>query len=224
MDRIAVFARRPVAGAVKTRLSPALPPALACALYRAMLGDALAAAAAAPAGSRAVWWADPPRPDAAFGVPTGFEERIQHGADLGERLAGAFAALLVAPGDRALVLGADCPDLETAALAEALERLDTHDVVLGPANDGGYTLIALARPAPALFEGVAWSTAHVLEQTLARARAADLRVALLEPLADLDAPATLVRWLGEALHAPPERAPRTRAALVAMGLLVPGRA
>src|SRR5262249_19521019 len=70
-------------------------------------------------------------------------------------------------------------------VCEALRQLDEHDVVLGPAEDGGYYLVALARPRPALFEGVAWSTPAVLAETLARASALGLRVYRLAPVPDV---------------------------------------
>ncbi len=219
MRHIAVFARPAVVGRVKTRLSPALPPRLACELYRGMLRDALAAAQAASADHRTLWWAEPlaggPDPD----VPPDWTVARQRGGDLGERLADAFAALLRAPADRALVMGADCPALDGSRIGAALARLEEHDMVVGPALDGGYTLIGLQRPCPALFEDVPWSTPQVLARTLERAAALGLRVARLEPLADLDTPAALVRWLGELTLAPGDTALHTRSALSAMGLL-----
>jgi hypothetical protein len=219
VDHIAVFARRPVAGRVKTRLSPALPETLALDLHRAMLGDALAAAAEARAGTRALWWAGAPAEPATLEAPAGFEVREQGDGDLGARLERACAAMLRSPGDRAVVIGADCPDLDAAYLDAAFGSLAAHDLVLGPARDGGYTLIGLKRAAPGLFRGVAWSTGAVLEQTLERARSLALGVARLEPLEDLDTPADLVRWVSRTCVSGAGGAPRTRAALAAMGLL-----
>ncbi len=222
VNHIAVFARWPASGRVKSRLSPALPPGLACDLHRALLGDTLATALACEAESRTLWWADAPADRAGFEVPPGFEVRDQRGSDLGARLEHACAERLAGAADRLVIVGGDCPDLGPGHLREALARLDTHALVLGPARDGGYTLIGLARSAPGLFRGVAWGGATVLEQTLERARAARLPVALLEPLADLDTPADLVRWMSTECVARSGRAPLTRAALGAMGLLPGG--
>jgi rSAM/selenodomain-associated transferase 1 len=218
MNHIAVFARWPEPGRVKTRLSPALPPALACELHRAMLGDALAAAAAARAESRALIWADAPAERSAFPVPSGFEVRDQRGADLGARLEHAFAEMLRGPDDRAVVLGADCPDLDAARIGQAFDILAARDLVLGPARDGGYYLIGLRHPAPGLFRNVTWSTPRVLAQTLERAGELGLRVAQLAPLDDLDSPADLVRWLAKAVSQGTRSSPRTSAALRAFGL------
>lgn len=219
MNHIAVFARWPEPGRVKTRLSPALPPALACELHRAMLGDALAAAAGARAESRTLVWADAPAQRSAFAAPPGFEVRDQSGADLGARLEHAFAGMLRGPDDRAVILGADCPDLDPARIGAAFESLAARDLVLGPARDGGYVLIGLARPAPGLFRDIVWSTSGVLGQTLERASELGLRVARLAPLDDLDTPADLVRWLARAACSETCPAPRTAAALRSFGLL-----
>jgi len=222
MDHLAVFARWPEPGQVKTRLSPALPAALACDLHRALLDDALAAAARARAGARYLYWADAPARRGAFAAPSGFETRDQGGGDLGARLERAFGQQLARSGDRAVAIGADCPDLDVGLIERAFETLARADLVLGPARDGGYYLIGLARPAPALFRGMRWGTAGVLEETRARAHAAGLRTALLEPLDDLDTPADLVRWLGRAACGRAAAAPATTRALRAIGLLAAG--
>ena len=216
--RIAVFARPPVAGRVKTRLAPALTESLACSLYRACLADALDAARRARAEERRIYWADPPSP-ATEGVDrAGFDGRVQRGDDLGARLDAAFAELLVAPEDRALVLGADCPALDGERIDRALDALERADAAFGPARDGGYYLVALRGRPRDLFAGVAWSTARVLDQTLSRARATGLRVELLDPLDDLDTPEDLVRLIARCAAPPPGFAAHTVDALRAMGL------
>jgi len=191
MRRLGLFARRPAAGAVKTRLSPALPPAQAAALYRALLEDTFAAMLHSRADQRLVFWADEPGD-----APPDFIARTQSGGDLGQRLSAAFDDLLFAKGDHALVLGSDTAALTPAHLAEALRLLDRHDVVLGPSPDGGYWCVGLTARTPELFEGIPWSTPAVLERTLERAREAVRSVALIAPLEDLDTPADLARLVG----------------------------
>jgi len=219
--RVALFARPPRAGQVKTRLSPALPPELACRLYRAMLSDALAAIAAVTADERSVCWAEEREARDGVSLPAGVKERSQRGGDLGERLAAAFDEMLRDSDDRAVVLGADCPELDAARITGAFDALESHDAVLAPALDGGFVLIGLARRAPGLFQGIAWSTEVVYGQVLERARAGSMRVARLDPLADLDTPADLVALAARALepsgHLTLGRA--TRAELEALGLL-----
>jgi hypothetical protein len=196
-DTILLFARHPVAGRVKTRLSPALPPALAAALYAAMLADTLAAVAGCGAARRELWWADEASAESLpVTVPPDFAQRRQGAGDLGARLSEASAAALDAPGARVAIIGSDAPALTAGHLDAAFAALDAHDVVLGPASDGGYWLIALSRPAPELFKGMAWSTASVLRETRERAERAGLSVALIETLSDLDTPADVARLMG----------------------------
>jgi glycosyltransferase A (GT-A) superfamily protein (DUF2064 family) len=96
-----------------------------------------------------------------------------------------------------LVLGADTPHVALDALRSAARALEAGaDVVLGPAADGGYWLVGLRAPTPALFAAVAWGTATVLETTLDRARALGLAVHLVEPTFDVDEPADVLRLQG----------------------------
>ncbi len=202
MNRIAVFARWPETGRVKTRLSPALPPALACQLYRAMLADTVLVAGG-PHAHRVFWyWADAPEARSGFALPPAFEVFDQRGADLGVRLERAFAELLRSPGDRAVVIGADCPALGRTHLRAAFEALAAHDLVLGPARDGGYYLVGLRRTTPEVFRGIAWGTAHVFAETLERARVLALRTVQLDALDDLDTPEDLVRLIAREVESP----------------------
>ena len=219
MRRLAILARWPTSGTVKSRLSPALPPQLACDLYRAMLEDTLAASAGSRAEERFVYWADAPQDRGAVRLPPGITARDQAGSDLGVRLAHVFSDLLGAPFDRAVAIGVDCPELEPGIIREAYEALQACDVVLGPVSDGGYYLLALRRASPELFEGVDWGTPRVLEQTLERARRAGLESALLGGLSDLDTPDDLVRYIAGRAMAAGSASRRTDAALRAIGLL-----
>lgn len=217
--KLALFARRPVPGRVKTRLSPALPAPLACELHRAMVLDALAVLSVARADERALYWDAPG--DESEEVPAGVHVRTQRGGDLGERLAAAFEELL-AGGGQAVVFGTDCPALDPAALHATFAALEESDLALTPATDGGYVAIGLARPAPEIFRGIAWSTGAVLEQTLERARGAGLRARTLDAaLDDLDTPEDLLRHLARQLGEGAMRAPALDRALRGMGLMPP---
>jgi uncharacterized protein len=217
MNHVTVFARPPLTGRVKSRLSPALPAALAARLYAAMLADAQAAARACGADARAIAWSET---DGAPEPPPGFTAYTQVSGDLGARLADAFARALGAPGARAVIVGSDCPAQQASSLDAAFAALATHDAVVGPARDGGYWLLGLARPAPELLRDVPWSTDAVCATTLERAAALGLRVARLETLADLDTPADLAALVGECARGRTDACgPRTREALHGMGLL-----
>lgn len=219
MKRLAIFARWPAPGAVKSRLSPALPAALACDLYRAMLDDALAVVAESAAEECYLYWADPPADQRGFETPDGVLARHQVGIDLGERLGRAFGELLTGPGDRVIAIGADCPDLAAGVIDEGFEALSACDLVLGPASDGGYVLLGLRRPEPGLFTRIDWGTDRVLEQTLERATLAGLETSLLSGLADLDTPNDLVRFVARRAFTSAPSGRRTEAALSGMGLL-----
>ena len=188
--------RVPGAEPVKTRLHPLLGAGAATLLYRCLVLDTLEAAARVP-GATAVAAFSPPTAERAMAslAPAGMRCLAQRGDDLGARMGNLVDDLLAAGHAAVLVMGSDLPALPVAYLGEAARALTTGgaDVVLGPAEDGGYYLIGLTRPAPELFRGIAWSTAEVLEATRARADALGLRVRLLPPWADLDMPADLVR-------------------------------
>lgn len=223
MDRVAVFARYPRIGQVKTRLSPAISPALALELHTAMLMDALECAREAGAGPLILYWAaGSGEPVGGFPISRGIETRTQRGDDLGERLCAAFADLLSDPGDRAVVIGADCPDLTPDLVRDAFGALGRHDLILGPADDGGYYLIGLRRHVPALFRGVPWGTGSVLAQTLERAKEAGVEVVTLGALGDIDTPEDLIGFVARRCFTSPGPGARTEAALREMGLLPPG--
>ncbi|HKZ08245.1 MAG TPA: TIGR04282 family arsenosugar biosynthesis glycosyltransferase [Methylomirabilota bacterium] len=188
--------RVPGAEPVKTRLHVPLGAGAATLLYRCLVLDALEMAAQVP-GVTAVAAFSPPGAGRAMAAlaPAGMRCLAQRGDDLGARMGNLVDDLLAGGHAAALVTGSDLPALPAAYLREAARALmaGEADVVLGPAEDGGYYLIGLRRRAPELFRGIAWSTAEVLDATRARADALGLRVRLLPPWADLDMPADLVR-------------------------------
>jgi rSAM/selenodomain-associated transferase 1 len=218
MNRVGIFAKPPVEGQVKTRLTPSIPPGIAADLQLCMVLDAIQTAQAARAGPVALYWASDSGKGGFADHLEEMEIRHQRGADLGERLASAFDELL-ADADRAVVIGSDCPDLSPALVREALAALAEADLVLGPARDGGYYLIGLRRPSPGLFQGIAWSTSRVLAETLARAERLGLRTRCLEMLDDLDTPDDLVRFIARRSVTEVTTGEGTEAVLRQIGLL-----
>ena len=99
---------------------------------------------------------------------------------------GAFTDAFAEGQRRIVVIGSDCPQVEMEDIRTAWSALETHDLVLGPATDGGYWLIGLNRPRPELFHDMAWSGPEVLRETLRRAEQAGLRFRLLRELEDVD--------------------------------------
>ncbi|MEM9300826.1 MAG: TIGR04282 family arsenosugar biosynthesis glycosyltransferase [Pseudomonadota bacterium] len=186
---ISVFARMPRRGHVKTRLAAGIGDVRALRFHRAATRRTWATVAARP-DARGVLWVDGGLWHPLFASIPPAQRRRQAPGDLGSRMREALGWGL-GRSDRSLVIGTDCPLLRPSHLAAASKALATRDVVIGPAEDGGYYLLGLRRPAPALFRGVAWGTAEVLAQTLRRAGRAGLTVTLLDPLPDVDRAADL---------------------------------
>jgi hypothetical protein len=196
---IAVLARAPVAGEAKTRLIPALGADGAAALQRQLIERTLATACAVPAARVTLWVAGATDHPFITGIAARFGVAVapQAGVDLGARMHHAFTT--TAP---LVLIGTDCPHLTPDDLAAAANALADDDVVLQPASDGGYVLIALRRPQPQLFRSIDWGTSLVLQQTLARIAALGLRCAVRPTLDDLDTEADLRRAIAAGLIAP----------------------
>ena len=113
---------------------------------------------------------------------------------LGDRLSAALCQGFASGLRHILVIGSDCPDLGEAEITQAIAHLQTHDVVLGPATDGGYYLLGLNQLHTALFEGIPWGSDRVLSSTQAIAHQQNLSVALLNPLPDIDRPEDIHLW------------------------------
>jgi rSAM/selenodomain-associated transferase 1 len=184
-DVLAVIAKEPVAGLAKTRLVPALGAAGAARAAAAMLADTLAAVRASDAEPWLCFTPAAARERLGRLAP-GFGLLAQAAGDLGDRLAACLADLLAAGAERVAIVGADTPHVPQASYRRAFAMLDEADVVLGPALDGGYYLVAAKAARPELFVGVPMGTELVLAETLARAASDRLVVALLPPLRDLD--------------------------------------
>ncbi len=180
---------------VKSRLHAALGLGAATLLYRCFVLDALDAAARVP-GVEVIAAFSPASAGAAMaGFAPGLRRLAQRGDDLGARMANLVSDLLAAGHAAVLVTGSDLPTLPAARFVEAARVLSGGgaDVVLGPSEDGGYYLIGLARPAPALFVDMRWSAPDVLAVTCERAQRLGLRVHRLPPWYDVDTAADLVR-------------------------------
>jgi hypothetical protein len=183
------MAKAPGFGPVKSRLHGALTVERATELYRCFLLDRLDAVAAM-SGVEPVLAFTPPEGRAALAAlaPPGFRLVAQRGEDLGARLANLLAGLLGDGHAGAMAIDSDSPTVPMSHVAEAAECLQggAADVVLGPCEDGGYYLVGLREPQPALFEDMPWSTERVLALTVERARVRGLRTHLLPRWFDVD--------------------------------------
>ncbi|HET9211274.1 MAG TPA: TIGR04282 family arsenosugar biosynthesis glycosyltransferase [Thermoanaerobaculia bacterium] len=215
--RLLLFTKPAREGRVKTRLIGDLTPAQAAALHTAFLEDLLDRLLEGDFELRLAWALEPEE-----AVPAGPLPGVrQEGSDLGERL---YRTLHDAAAEAGVVmaLGSDHPTLPLDLVHRAFERVESGaDVVLGPAEDGGYYLIALraGAVAPRLFEGIAWSTPRVLAATLDRCRELGLAVELLPEASDVDTPEDLHRLAARMAEEGDLGCPRTHALLASLGLL-----
>lgn len=183
--RVMVFLRAPRLGAVKTRLASTLGAEAALAVYRELVAATLRAVSPLRNVELHVTPDDAVAEVAVMAIP-GWNVVSQGDGDLGTRLQRAFARGFSGGAERLVVIGADCPRLDARDIHDAWSALGHSDLVLGPASDGGYWLIALRSPQPSLFEGIHWGGTDVLRQTLDRAGDAGLRVHCLRELGDVD--------------------------------------
>ncbi|WP_204058214.1 TIGR04282 family arsenosugar biosynthesis glycosyltransferase [Microbispora corallina] len=205
--QIVVIAKEPVAGRVKTRLTPPFTPAEAAGLAAAALEDTLRAALGT--GVRHTVLALEGLPGS--WLPPGCVVIPQRGAGLDERIAWAMAdAHRLHPLPTVLV-GMDTPQVTPALLRAAADALAGHDAVYGPAADGGFWLLGLRRPAPSALIGAPMSRPDTGQAVLARLRAAGLDVATLPELTDVDTAADAATVAAEAPHS------RFAASLAAVG-------
>ncbi len=193
-ERLIVFTRYPEPGKTKTRLIPAIGADGAAELHQRMTEDTILRADALARNralaveirydgcdeQRIAQWLGKERDYAAQGD-----------GDLGDRQARAFAESFARGTERVVVVGTDCPDRTVRIMERAFESLRKKDLVLGPAQDGGYYLIGLRRHVPPLFQDVQWGSDTVLERTLRIADAFGLKTELLETLNDIDRPEDL---------------------------------
>ena len=208
---LVIFSKPAKSGRVKTRLIGELNAEQAARLHAAFLGDLMEEMQRGRFDLRVAWALE-----AGDSLPKlAVLSMIQSGADLGERLYGALKDLA---NDYSLVaaVGSDHPNLSVSLVHQAFDKLDTGaEVVLGPAEDGGYYLVAVRGDAltKKIFDHIPWSSSAVLQTTLDRCRGMDLNVSLLPTLPDVDTPEDLARLIADLEREPSMECPRTRTLL-----------
>ncbi len=193
-----IMAKEPKIGSIKTRLCPPLRPDQAAQLYEALLWDTIAMASAVPGIDLAIAITPPESseyfkqiaPSETILIPVAC-------ADIGECLAYVLGQLLEMDYERVMALNSDGPSLPPEYIQRANQSLGQHDLVLGPAEDGGYYLVGLQQFQPHIFMGIDWSTHKVLAQTLQKAKQHSLSVHLLPPWYDVDTAADIDRLRDE---------------------------
>ena len=194
--RVMILCKAPVAGRVKTRLMPDYPAEEAARLHAAMARTVISRTRSLFTDVRIAadecghpFFADLDLPVVAQGP-----------GDLGERLISLSERAFAENGSPVLFLGTDCPHMPAERLMRAATLVRTHDVVLGPVEDGGYDLIACRRCLPGVFERIRWSSPHTLEDTLARINALGLSEALLDSSFDVDCAGDVARAVANGWH------------------------
>jgi len=210
--RLIIFTRYPVAGRTKTRMIPALGEQGAANLHREMAEYTLLNLLALgyeksleigiyySGGNLSLMqaWLNPvisffTKNNSHLSInPISYHAQI--GEDLGKRMQGAFEDAFNNTIEKTIIIGTDCPDLAQNIIEEAFFALDSHDVVLGPASDGGYYLIGLSKCFPMLFKNIDWGSDRVLDQTKSIIEQEKLNVYYLQVLTDIDRLDDLYIW------------------------------
>lgn len=187
---IIVFAKAPVAGAVKTRLIPALGANTASRLHQAMIKNTVVVACESNMASVQLWC----HPDAThvFFKELAHMQSIslheQQGSDLGSRMFDALSAALT-QFDRAIIVGTDCPVLDINIVNHTCEILASGiDAVIAPANDGGYVLLGLSKIHARLFADIQWGSDTVYSETVERFYELNYTWKAIDTLWDVDRP------------------------------------
>jgi len=190
--QLIIFIKNPVLGKVKTRLAATVGDDRALQVYLQLLAITREAALGAQC-DRQLFYSDSIILDDAWDA-THFSKHTQTGNDLGVRMHHAFQTCFSRGATNAVIIGSDCPEISTDVIESAFAHLAEYDVVIGPAQDGGYYLLGMKAFHPEFFVGKHWSTSHVLRDTLLDAERLGLSCAKLPTLTDLDNEEDLKRW------------------------------
>ncbi len=178
-----IFAKNLVYGEVKTRLAATAGDPMAFDVYKELLEYTFRITRSL-APDKIIFYSG--YIDQADTWSSEFKKQIQKGKDLGERIHHAFDHAFTNGYKEVVIIGTDCFELTPAIITEAFSGLKDHDVVIGPANDGGYYLLGMKKMNPGLLQNISWSTEKVLSQTTSFCNDNKLSVLLLEELSDLD--------------------------------------
>jgi rSAM/selenodomain-associated transferase 1 len=197
---VAVFAKAPIEGFVKTRLFPRLGPDGAARIQRHLIERTVRIALEAKTGPVSLWCT----PDCGHAAFQALAEKYpitlyrQKGGDLGERMDNAFQFLTQT--SPTLLMGTDCVSIGPRHLKDAARVLRSgRDALIVPVEDGGYMMIGLRHPVPELFSDMPWGTENVMAETCRRAQSLGLNATVVEPLWDIDRPEDYDRAIAEGL-------------------------
>ena len=184
-EQLIIFVKAPRPGGVKTRIAETAGAERACAIYRELVETVLNNLNSIR-HTQLRFSPDDASREIARWRREHWNAEAQGNGDLGARLQRASDGAFANGAERVVIIGSDCPEVKAGDVRAAWKELQSHDLVVGPAVDGGYWLIGLRAPQPELFRDIAWSSDQVLAQTLARAKSLGLRIQLLRILNDID--------------------------------------
>lgn len=179
-----IFVKNLVPGMVKTRLAEDIGMFLALDVYQELVNHTAKTVKKVDA-DKMVFYSEYVEVEDVFEGEE-FEYHVQEGNTLGERMKNAFQLAFDKGYSRVTIIGSDCYDLKKKHLDEAFDQLEINDIVVGPAQDGGYYLLGLNGPCPALFEGKTYSHANVLAELMKEVKELELECHVLEKLKDID--------------------------------------
>lgn len=182
-----IFIKYPEPGKVKTRLAKDIGNERAADIYRQVVELVLKNTTPFNHAYDRIVFYDPAARQKDFAAWLPEEQLVlQQGSDVGARMDNAVRVLLSRGAEKAVLTGADIPDLSAGIIERAFQELDHADIVIGPAQDGGYYLVGMKAPHPEIFQGIPWSTGRVREETLRTFHRYGLKGKLLGTLSDLD--------------------------------------
>ncbi|MCC9137852.1 TIGR04282 family arsenosugar biosynthesis glycosyltransferase [Pontibacter silvestris] len=183
-ELLILFVRNPELGKVKTRLAASVGPIAALNIYVRLLKHTLLATQHLTA-EKVVYYSDKVETDDLW-PDEKYQKKLQPTGDLGDKMSAAFAAAFAEGYSSVVIIGSDCQQLTQKIVELAFRKLQEHDVVIGPALDGGYYLLGMRHYYPKLFRDKRWSSAHVFPDTVQDVEELNLSYALLPLLSDLD--------------------------------------
>ena len=179
-----IFVKNPEIGKVKTRLAATIGNEAALVIYQELLLHTVSVTERMPV-NKFVFYSDHVEQEDVWNNKH-YRKEVQEGVDLGERMKNAFASAFQKEYNKVVIIGTDCPDLNAEIIMNAFDHLQSDEIVIGPAKDGGYYLLGMKQVYSDLFENLQWSTNTVLSDTLKVCDELDLKYQLLPVLSDID--------------------------------------
>lgn len=179
-----IFTKNPEPGKVKTRLAATLGNAKALSIYRQLLEHTASITNYLPIDKFIFYSVYVEHAD--LWDAKHYHKEVQRGKDLGEKMDNAFATAFQMVYDRVVIIGTDCPELNAGIIMNAFAYLNNHDVVIGPAEDGGYYLLGMKRHYTLLFKNINWSTENVFDETITICKKNNINYSFLPVLHDID--------------------------------------